>query len=572
MPVSVTYISSYSFMYTSLTDIYYEGTEDDKLGIKLGNDSIITDAAWHFSSDKEDMPCDTVYVLSYDAGNIGTAPGFQLGSGSVTISSDEPSSPYYTFLGWSTSKNAVTAPLQPGDVFELDEDTVIHALWQRNTWTLRYDANGGSGAPEGRTIYSGVQPGASLIKPVREGYTFVCWNTLADGTGTNIDSGGLIPVTGSDVTIYAVWQQNTYTVRFNANGGENAPPNQAKEHGQAVLLDSGVPVREGYEFNGWNTKRSGKGTAYLPGGSYQEDSDVKLYAMWSQEEKSSVLSAAPVSSDPYYSQAARDYMITLAKRADKIQFISSTGSIKTFSRTDAEVTVNNDRTESWRLTASLKADDYRIRAKFGSVWENETFDFPVVYDEKLGIVLSIQPVSNEPYYKRSARLYDISIRGSADKIQFITASGSTLTFTQSNAQITNNGDGTQSWRLMASLNAGTYGVRTKLGTDWNDVSFTYTLEFDGQQASGDDITITVDVIGVRATITVLTPANVKKIQLVADDGTTITYSLDSSVIDSNGQRRWTVVRKVNTGKVLSYSLRIKTTEWIDTGKTIRFVN
>ena len=74
----------------------------------------------------------------------------------------------------------------------------------------------------------------------------------------------------------------TYTVSYYGNGGFGAPDDQIKTHGQALILTSAVPTREGYTFLGWSASNTATFATYQPGDSYTADESVKLYAVWKQ--------------------------------------------------------------------------------------------------------------------------------------------------------------------------------------------------------------------------------------------------------------------------------------------------
>ena len=71
-----------------------------------------------------------------------------------------------------------------------------------------------------------------------------------------------------------------YTVTYNANGGTGAPSSQTKTQGQALTLSSARPTRSGYTFQGWSTSSTAISAQYQPGGSYTNDGNVTLYAVW----------------------------------------------------------------------------------------------------------------------------------------------------------------------------------------------------------------------------------------------------------------------------------------------------
>ena len=146
-------------------------------------------------------------------------------------------------------------------------------------YTITYNANGGNGAPSNQIKKHGENITLSSVKPTKTGYTFTGWNTSSNGSGTSYSSGGTYS-NNSNVTLYAQWKVNTYTITYNANGGSGAPSNQTKKHGENITLSSVKPTKSGYTFNGWNTSSNGSGTSYSSGGIYSNNSNVTLYAQW----------------------------------------------------------------------------------------------------------------------------------------------------------------------------------------------------------------------------------------------------------------------------------------------------
>ena len=152
------------------------------------------------------------------------------------------------------------------------------------TYTVKYDANGGTGAPSNQTKKQGESLTISTAKPTKTGYTFTSWNTKKDGTGTKYDIGASYTV-DADLTLYAQYKENTvtYTVKYDANGGENAPKEQTKTKGKELVLSTTVPTKEGYKFVNWNTKKDGTGTSYNAGSKYITEASVTLYAQYEKE-------------------------------------------------------------------------------------------------------------------------------------------------------------------------------------------------------------------------------------------------------------------------------------------------
>ncbi len=102
---------------------------------------------------------------------------------------------------------------------------------------------------------------------VRTGYTFAHWNTAADGSGTSYNPAATFSIT-ANVTLYAQWTINTYTVTYDANGGTAArrPIRTVRTtyNSTVTVLGTGSIVRTGYTFASWNTAADGSGTSYNP--------------------------------------------------------------------------------------------------------------------------------------------------------------------------------------------------------------------------------------------------------------------------------------------------------------------
>lgn len=162
-----------------------------------------------------------------------------------------------------------------GSKYSTEANITVGAL---PSYTVSYNANGGSGAPSSQTKWYGTNLTLSASKPSRTGYTFAGWNTNSSGTGTNYAAGATY--TGNaTLTLYAKWTPHTYTVSYNANGGSGAPGNQTKTYGVNLTLSSTKPTRTNYNFKGWSTSANG-GVVYNSGATYTNNSSVTLYAVW----------------------------------------------------------------------------------------------------------------------------------------------------------------------------------------------------------------------------------------------------------------------------------------------------
>ncbi|MCR4615410.1 MAG: bacterial Ig-like domain-containing protein, partial [Clostridiales bacterium] len=137
--------------------------------------------------------------IHYNASN-GIFIGAEAGTDTTT-----PISNYFTGkIGCVLISHADTICGQITDrsVVNAASDHSLYAKWTKNTYTLTYNPNGGSGAPASQTGNGTVT--LSKTTPTRSGYTFKNWNTKADGGGTGYAPGASYDLT-ADVTLYAQW-------------------------------------------------------------------------------------------------------------------------------------------------------------------------------------------------------------------------------------------------------------------------------------------------------------------------------------------------------------------------------
>lgn len=146
------------------------------------------------------------------------------------------------------------------------------------SYTVKYNANGGSGAPSSQTKWKDQTLKLSSTTPTRTGYTFKGWATSASGSVAY--AAGASYTANAAVTLYAVWTANTYTVSYNANGGSGAPANQTKTYGATLKLSSTKPTRTNYNFLGWGTSASATTVSYAAGANYTANAAITLYAVW----------------------------------------------------------------------------------------------------------------------------------------------------------------------------------------------------------------------------------------------------------------------------------------------------
>lgn len=212
-----------------------------------------------------------------------------------------------TFYGWSANTDANDRDVPVADT--MDRNTLnanarteivmparaktVYALWAINP-TLSYNVNAPAGSnapgtPASQTVpyntaaadKSGWAAGDTGKIP---GYRFDGWYTAPNG-GNKYDFN--TPLT-SNVTVYAHWVGNGYTVRFAGNGATGGgTPDQAFQYNIGQNLHRNGFTRDGYTFTGW--KRADNQQAYGDGQwvtnlTTQPNGIVTMVAQWSANE------------------------------------------------------------------------------------------------------------------------------------------------------------------------------------------------------------------------------------------------------------------------------------------------
>ena len=186
----------------------------------------------------------------------------------------DPKREGYTFAGWySDAKLTKAFDFNAG----VTGDVKLYPKWVANTYTVAFNANGGS-AVAGQKVEYG-KPAAKPADPTRSGYTFGGWYSDAKLTKTYDFK---VTVSG-DLTLYAKWTKNpapapkTFTVSFNSNGGSAVAAQKVAE-GKAVAKPAD-PKRDGYTFQGWF---SDKALTKAYDFKAAVKADATLYAKWAK--------------------------------------------------------------------------------------------------------------------------------------------------------------------------------------------------------------------------------------------------------------------------------------------------
>lgn len=132
---------------------------------------------------------------------------------------------------------------------EATKNIAVNPIPVYRTITYAGNAVDAYNVPAAGTVANGMNYTVTDAVPNRTGFTFVKWNTKADGSGDNYTSGATISGVGADITLYAVWTKNTVTVHYPASDptGADVIPNGDVTVPEGSTVTFAVTPDEGYD-------------------------------------------------------------------------------------------------------------------------------------------------------------------------------------------------------------------------------------------------------------------------------------------------------------------------------------
>lgn len=289
-------------------------------------------AVWGLDSNGDGQAdvTEAAYTLTYEAnGGDANVPAVAkyLSGEKVTLDVNKPThadadGKKVVFAGWTAEpvsgilSKGDTAPEYLTEVTFAAADITVYAAWgydengdgqadvNEKTYTLTYDANGGTEAPE---AVSGLLAQKDYILSTQapkhdavdgKAVVFIGWTAEKDSKIYAKDETLPAAITKTDIegdtTVYAVYGYDedgngkpdvteTYvTLTYAANGGEGAPASETKalsDGSAAFTVSSTAPTRSEYTFKGWSTAADGK-VQYQAGDKLTLTENTTLYAVW----------------------------------------------------------------------------------------------------------------------------------------------------------------------------------------------------------------------------------------------------------------------------------------------------
>ena len=209
----------------------------------------------------------TLYRVSYQDGSTVLKTGLSYIDGTVSLYTAEKEG--FTLGGWY--QDTSLEETWDFDTGTTSENLILYAKWDVKEYTVTFNTGGGSQV-EAQTVAHGGTAAKPESDPTCEGYTFGGWFT-DEACATAYDFG--TPVT-RDLTLYAKWEAEVYTVTFNTGDGSQVEA-QTVVHGGTAARPKGDPTCEGYTFGGWFTDEACTAAYDF---STPVTRDLTLYAKW----------------------------------------------------------------------------------------------------------------------------------------------------------------------------------------------------------------------------------------------------------------------------------------------------
>lgn len=151
------------------------------------------------------------------------------------------SSGTYTFSSLS-SGTTYTIKVKAKDNAGMETTTSNISATTKRTYTVTYNANGGSGAPSAQTKVEGTNLTLSSTEPTRSGYTFKGWGTSANTTTVSYAAGATY-TRDAELNLYAVWESQNITF---TNGYKLSDSGQSYSSETSATLPAGAIVTYKY--------------------------------------------------------------------------------------------------------------------------------------------------------------------------------------------------------------------------------------------------------------------------------------------------------------------------------------
>ena len=187
----------------------------------------------------------------------------------------------YSFTGWNTQANGLGTLYPNQALFTIGgADVNLYAQWQKNTYTLTFNSNGGTGTTVTQNLQYATSTPLTANTYTRTGYTFDGWNTQSNGLGTSYADKANYSIGAANATLYAKWTPWTISITFDEEGGTSTSPETIYRDYNTAYGTLPTTTRTGYTFAGWWTGDNGTGTQVISTTTVTATNWHTLYAKW----------------------------------------------------------------------------------------------------------------------------------------------------------------------------------------------------------------------------------------------------------------------------------------------------
>ena len=190
----------------------------------------------------------------------------------------------YMQTGWSKNRDGSTLDYGLGASYTTDAAVTLYPFWTANTYSLHFDARGGSGVMSDLAMTYDVASALPKNSFVKAGFTFAGWAASAGGNVAYADGESVVNLSSTQnaiVTLYAKWDAvPTYAVTYHPGAdGSGEQQVDTKTQGTPLELKGVIFTRTGYTQTGWATSDGGA-KEYDLGASYTANAPITLYPFW----------------------------------------------------------------------------------------------------------------------------------------------------------------------------------------------------------------------------------------------------------------------------------------------------
>ena len=269
-------------------------------------------------------PAATTYTIAFNANGGSGTMAVQTVSRDVgvALNANRFSRSGHTFAGWAKSASGAVAYGNGAMVWNLAAaggSVTLYAKWTKNeeptptpvvnptptptptpqppaatTYTVVYNANGGSGKMTAQTMTYGKAAALSANAFTRKNYVFIGWAKSKGGAVAYADGATVsnLAAGGGTATLYAQWAKAKYKVKFfgTYKGVTGKMAEETFTYGKKKKLLANKFKRAGYKFKGWATSKANakKGKVKYKNKAsvknlVKNGKTVKLYAVWKKK-------------------------------------------------------------------------------------------------------------------------------------------------------------------------------------------------------------------------------------------------------------------------------------------------